>query len=67
MKKGSNYQEKRSARWGVLCGKEEYTAGVGGAPTEEEEHQISAKMHQQGLGSTHTSRGVPKCGVRSAD
>jgi len=32
MKKGSNYQDKRSARWGVLCGKVEYTEGDGGAP-----------------------------------
>jgi len=34
MKKGSNNQEKRCARWGVLCGKEEYTEGVGGAQNE---------------------------------
>jgi len=36
MKQGSNYQEKRSARWGVLCGKEEYTDGVGGVQNEKE-------------------------------
>jgi len=28
MKKGSNHQEERRARWGVRCGKEEYTQGV---------------------------------------
>jgi len=28
MKKGSNHQQKRRARWGVLCGKEVYTERV---------------------------------------
>jgi len=36
MKKGSNHLEKRRARWGVLCGKEEYTEGVGGVQTKKE-------------------------------
>jgi len=40
MKLGNNYQQKRSARWGVLCGKEEYTEGVAGAQNEKEECQI---------------------------
>jgi len=30
----------RNNRWGVLCGKEEYTEGVGGAQNETEERQI---------------------------
>jgi len=29
MKKGSNHQEKRRARWQVLCGIEGYTEGIG--------------------------------------
>jgi len=35
-KKGSNHQEKKRARWGVLGGKEEYTEGVEGAQNEKE-------------------------------
>jgi len=42
MKKRSNYQEKRRARLGVLCGKEEYTEGVGEAQDEREECLIQA-------------------------
>jgi len=34
MKTGSNHQDNRRARWGVLCGKEEYTEGVEGAQNE---------------------------------
>jgi len=40
MKKGSNYQQKWSARWGVLCGKEEYTEGDGGVWNDKEKRQI---------------------------
>jgi len=40
MKNGSNYQEKGSARWGVLCAREEYIEGVGGVWNEKEERQI---------------------------
>jgi len=40
MKTGSNYQDKRSARWGVLCGKEKYTEHVGGVQNETEEGQL---------------------------
>jgi len=36
MKTGSNHQDNRRARWGVLCGKEEYTEGVEGAQNEKE-------------------------------
>jgi len=36
MTKGSNHQEKRRARWGVRCGKEEYTEGVEGVQNEKE-------------------------------
>jgi len=36
MKKGTNYQEKRNARWEVLCGKEECTKDVGGEQNENE-------------------------------
>jgi len=42
MKHGSNHQENRRARWGVLCGKEEYTDGVEGVQNEEES-QIDAE------------------------
>jgi len=36
--KGSNHQEKRSIRWAVLYGKEEYTDGV-----EIQEREISGE------------------------
>jgi len=45
MKKGSNHQEMRRSRWGVLCGKVEYTEGVEGAHNEKE-CQIEAVEHR---------------------
>jgi len=60
--KGSNHQEKRSIRWAVLYGKEEYTDGV-----EIQEREISGEECWQGLRSTHTNRAAPLSGVRSAD
>jgi len=43
MEKGSNNPEKGRARWGVLCGNEEYTEGVGVAWNEKKQHQIYAQ------------------------
>jgi len=40
MKKWSNYKDKRSARWGVLCGKLKYTKGVGETQNGEKEDYI---------------------------
>lgn len=34
MKKASNHQDERRARWVVLCGQQEYTDGVGGVQNE---------------------------------
>jgi len=36
MKKGSNHHEKRRAKWGVLCGEEEYTEHDEGLQSEDE-------------------------------
>jgi len=50
------------ARWGVLCGKEEYTEGVGGAQNEKESH-IDAEERRKVLRSAHTSGGALNGGV----
>jgi len=52
------YLEKRSAKWEVLCGKEEWTKGVAGARNEKAECQIYAVEHRWGLRSIETSGGA---------
>lgn len=59
-KRGPATWERRSARWEVLCGREECTKSVAGAQRETEECQINAAEQQCGLRRVHTSRGAPK-------
>lgn len=61
MKKRSIYQQKRSTRWRVLCGQEEYTEGVG-AVLNVKELQIWAEKHHWRLSSVQTGGGGLKGG-----
>jgi len=67
MEKRKNNQEKKSARWGVLRGKEDVKESVGVVCHEQKQHHIYAEEHQWRLRSSHTHCGVLQGGVRRVE
>jgi len=58
---GSNYQEKRSTRWGVLCEIEKYTEGVGGEQNEVEQSQSLLRSADGDWGEPTPAEEHPYC------